>query len=164
MNSRRGKGFFPAVHGLSARGKASQELGEAGEAMARVLLARQGVKRIERIHTGWKVLFGPPDPKTGKRTIKDAFPIEKVSGDFIGMKDGKKVHVEAKATEDDRIIFSRLEPHQVMALDETVELGGISMLFVMIQGHGFLLNWPIEGFRSGAAIVLKENKQLVVRS
>ena len=157
--NRFGKGFFPAVHRLSSRGKASQELGELGEAMARALLARQGVKRIERIHTGWKVTW---EVKGGKRVVKNAFPLEKVSGDFIGIMNGLKVLVECKATEEDRIVHSKLEKHQVENLDRTVAHRGVGFLFVMIKGDPFLLRWPVEGFTAGTSIVLTKGK-LVLR-
>lgn len=156
MNRR--KGFFGAVASLSERGRASQELGEAGEACARSLLARHGVKDIEKIHTGWKVLFGVRD---GQRVPLQAWPIEKVSGDFIGIKDGRKVLCECKSTDSDRISFSDFRPHQISALDRTVENQGISLVFVFIDSLPFLLSWPIDGFGPGCSLVLKRGTLLV---
>ena len=62
----------------------------------------------------------------------------------------------------DRIEFSRLEKHQVMALNETVELEGISMLFVLIAGHASLLRWPITGFKPGTSLI-QDGEALYVR-
>lgn len=157
MNRRRG-GYFTALD-ASNRGRASQGLGEAGEAICRAIMARHGIQRIERIHTGWKVLWGV---ENGKRVPKEAFPIEKVSGDFIGMMNGLKVLVECKATDGDRIEFSRLASHQVMALDDTVRLQGLAMLFVLIGGLPSLLKWPIPGFKPGTSLV-QDGKELYVR-
>lgn len=143
----------------SDRGRASQGLGEAGEAICRAIMARHGIKQIERVHTGWKVLWGI---ENGRRVPKEAFPIEKVSGDFIGMMNGLKVLVECKTTDSDRIEFSRLAPHQVMALDQTVQNEGVSMLFVLIGGQASLLRWPVPGFKPGTSLI-QDGKALYVR-
>ena len=156
---KRNRGGYFAALDASSRARASQGLGEAGEAVCRAIMARHGIKKIERIHTGWKVLWGV---ENGRRVPKEAFPIEKVSGDFIGMMRGLKVLVECKATDGDRLEFSRLEKHQVMALNETVELEGISMLFVLIAGHASLLRWPITGFKPGTSLV-QDGEALYVR-
>lgn len=155
----RGKGFWGALS-ASARGKASQDLGAHGEALCRALLARHGFVRIERIQTGWKVLF---KYEGDKRVVKDAFPLEPVEGDFIAMEKGtgRKVLAEAKATEDDRIIFSRLEDHQVEALDGTVAEGGLAFLIVIIQGKGSMISWPIPEFKKGKALVQIGNQIFV---
>lgn len=140
-------------------GRRNQKLGEQGEAIARTMLASAGVQDVERIHTGWKVTW---EVKGGKRVVKDAFPLEKVSGDFIGIMNGLKVLVECKATEEDRVVHSKLEKHQVENLDRTVAHGGVGFLFVMIKGDPFLLRWPVEGFVAGTSIVLTKGK-LVLR-
>lgn len=140
-------------------GRRNQKLGEQGEAIARTMLAAAGVQDVERIHTGWKVTW---EAKGGKRVVKSAFPLEKVSGDFIGIMGGLKVLVECKATEEDRVIHSKLEKHQVENLDRTVAHGGVGFLFVMIKGDPFLLRWPVEGFTTGTSIVLAKGK-LVLR-
>lgn len=158
--NQRGKGFFGALS-ASARGKASHDLGIVGETICKTLLARHGFVRIERVHTPWKVLF---KNEGGRRVVKEAFPLEKVEGDFIAMEKGtgRKVLAEAKATEDDRIIFSRLEDHQVEALNATVEHGGLAFLIIIIQGIPSMLAWPIEGFKKGKALV-QVGKQIFVR-
>ena len=155
VRKNRRKGFFGAILSLSDRGRASQDLGEAGEAIARAILARHGVREVERVHTPWKVLWGRDEH--GRRSVKDAFPVEKVSGDFIGIigTSGIKVLVECKATDGDRIEFSRLEDHQVMALNRNHEHGAVSMLFLLIQGRAFLLRWPHPGFKHGTSLILK---------
>lgn len=162
MNRGQGSwGHFFSALSASERGRSSQDLGEAGETMCRALMAKHGLVCIERVHTPWKVTWKMAG---GQRVIDKAWPVERVSGDFIAMDPvtGKKAHVEAKATEEeDRIIFSRFKPHQIEALESTVKHNGISFIFVMIQSKGFLLSWPVEGFSSGSSLVLKNNKLFV---
>lgn len=157
----KGRGIM-ALFSPSAQGKASQELGEAGEKYCRALLVRHGLVEIERVHTPWKVVF---KISHGQRVPGAAWPVEKVSGDFIAMNpaNGKKVLVEAKSTEaEDRIIYSRLDDHQVRALDATVKYGGESYLFVWIRGSGFLLSWPVPGFIAGKSLALVPPGNLVI--
>ena len=144
----------------SARGKASHDLGIVGETICKTLLARHGFVRIERVHTPWKVLF---KNEGGRRVVKEAFPLEKVEGDFIAMEKGtgRKVLAEAKATEDDRIIFSRLEDHQVDALNGTVAENGLAFLIVIIQGKGSMISWPIPEFKKGKSLVQIGNQIFV---
>ena len=69
--------------------------------------------------------------------------------------------VEVKATESDRIIFSRLAKHQVTELDEHTAIGAPGLLVVIFKDSAHVLSWPIEGFRSGSSIVKRDNKLFV---
>ena len=113
----------------------SQARGNLGEDVARHALKEFGVRMIEKVNIPWKVIW------QGNRPVK-AFTAEKVSGDFIGIgAAGKKVLVEVKYRED-KLSLSDFEKHQIDALEENHQLGGISLV-VWVQKHiCCIYYWP----------------------
>lgn len=145
------------------QGKANQERGQQAEDIARLQLQLLGVARLEKIEVGWRVLW------VDGRIVK-AFPLEKVSGDFKGMlPGGTAVHVEVKSrsrsrsrVSTERLRYSDVKPHQVEALNEHVELGGLGLLcWVTAAGECLVLSWPIPGFRPRSSLSVDFARQCV---
>lgn len=101
---------------------ANRKAGRASEQLVRIALRQRGVQRIEKIEVGWGIV------RDAKGKIVNAYPLEKVSGDFRGLlPGGRAVHVEAKGRSG-KVLYSDLEAHQVAALDEVTRLGGLALL------------------------------------
>ena len=126
----------PSVH------RKSQVSGDFGEAVARQALHQFGVRMVEKVNTPWKVLWAV-------KKIVNAFPVEKVSGDFIGIgAAGKKILVEVKYRED-KLSLSDFESHQIDKLEENHQLGGISLV-VWVQKHVCCIYyWPRMELKKG---------------
>lgn len=131
----------------------SQKTGEVVEGVVRSALAKR-FAHVQRIETGWKVLF-----RSG-RPIK-AWPIASVAGDFRAVErgTGRSVLIEVKAVSADRLIFSRLEKHQVEALNKHAAAGGLSILatYHVPTGQLALREWPIQGFQPRTSLPLCQN-------
>ena len=129
----------------SSAGRLSQTRGDFGEDIARRALDQFGVKMIEKVNTPWKVLW-----RNGRPV--QAFTVEKVSGDFIGIGAfGKKVLVEVKYREE-KLSLSDFEKHQIDALEENNQLGGISLV-VWVQKHVCCIYyWPGMELKRGAPL------------
>jgi Holliday junction resolvase-like predicted endonuclease len=140
----------------SEQGAVNREQGEVAEDMARVQLELLGLKRIERIQVGWKVIWG----EDGR--ILHAFPLERVSGDFKAITPtGTAVHVEVKSrSRRDRLRYSDLEAHQVEALDEHARYGGVSLLcWATPAGEILVMQWPIPGFERYKSITIEQARR-----
>lgn len=140
-------------YGRTIQGKRSQATGARGEDAAAVALRAYGVRMVEQIATP----FAVTSKKAGgwikiKRKAK-------VSGDWRGLMgdgSGRRVLAEVKTTSGDRIEWSRLEDHQVRALDENNRLGAVSLLIVCFLSAGtFVLRWPVAGFGPGQSITIQ---------
>ena len=83
--------------------------------------------------------------------------IRKVPGDYSAIEAGtlRAVLVEVKATESDRIIFSRLEKHQVQELNEHTAIGAPGLLVLVFKDSVHVLSWPIQGFKNKDMKLLK---------
>lgn len=139
------------VYGRKAQAKASQQLGADGEQVAENALRAYGVRMVEQIATPYAITDRRPD---GFVRIKRS---AKVSGDrrgVMGDGTGRRVLAEVKATSGDRILWSRLEDHQVRALDENNRLGAVSLLVVVFDRQAFVLRWPVEGFLPRTSITI----------
>ena len=100
----------------------NRKAGNIGQMLTARELELRGVQMVETIETGWGIVRG----KGGR--IVDAYPLEKVAGDFRGvLEGGRSVLVEAKTTPD-RLPYSQLKPHQHDALQTHHELGGLSLV------------------------------------
>ena len=129
-------------------GRRSQKVGKEGEDLAFLELRSLGYLRIFKLN---------------EARTSSGVRIRKVPGDYsaIEPKTLRSVLVEVKATESDRIIFSRLAKHQVTELDEHTAIGAPGLLVVIFKDSAHVLSWPIEGFRSGSSIVKRDNKLFV---
>jgi hypothetical protein len=140
----------------SRRNKANRRQGEQGEDIARMQLALLGVRRLEKIEVGWKVL------RDDDGHIVGAFPMEKVSGDFKGiLPGGTAVHVEVKSRgRSDRLRHSDLKAHQIEALDEHVSFDGLGLVcWVTAYGECLVMRWPIPGFRPHTSLTIDQAQQ-----
>ena len=125
----------------SLRGLRSQKSGAQAEAMATAQLRLLGVEMIETIHNGWKVIEWVNRLSGLARVV----PAEKVSGDRIGILpgSGRRVLAEVKTGEEDRLPWSRLQPHQHEALALNEALGGVSLLvWVTREGIVNVMHYP----------------------
>ena len=137
------------MNDASTRGRANRNQGEIGQDIARYTLKQMGIEMVEPVYTPWKVLF-----KTvgGRRKVVEAFPLQKVSGDFRGVAPGgRSVLVEVKSrTTRDTLRWSDLEPHQRDALQEHCDWGGLSLVcWVIDSGECLVMEWPIPGLQKG---------------
>ncbi len=141
------------VYGRKAKATHSQQLGAEGEGIAEKALAAYGVRMVEQITTPYAITGRRED---GWVRIKRK---AKVSGDrrgVMGDGTGRRVLAEVKATEGDRILWSRLEDHQVRALDENNRLGAVSLLVVVFGRQAFVLRWPVDGFLPRTSITVDD--------
>jgi penicillin-binding protein-related factor A (putative recombinase) len=131
----------------------SKRSGDFGESVARYALREFGVRMIEKVNTPWKVLWKNGHPA-------QAFVIEKVSGDFIGIgAGGKKVLVEVKFR-DNCLSLSDFEKHQIDALEENNQLGGISLVVWVTHKTWNIYYWPSMVLKKGAPIKPGEKQGL----
>jgi hypothetical protein len=136
-----------------------QTSGKVGQAAAKQELLRLGVRRLQEVAT--PVII----KNVNGRRIVVAYK-EKVVGDFIGiMPNGIAVLCETKRREEDRLAWSDLEKHQVEALSEWHECGGLAILAWVHPAAGvLLLPWGgLPGFRSGTSILLSSAERLALR-
>lgn len=144
------------VTNLRRAGLRNQRVGARAEEVATVQLRMLGVEMIETIHNAWKVIEWVNRDAGLARVI----PAEKVSGDRVGILpgSGRRVLAEVKATAEDRLIWSRLKPHQHQALARNEELGGVSLLvWVTPAGDVKVMRYPDlldAGWKSGKSIDL----------
>ncbi len=122
-----------------ARGRRNRAQGEAGQSAIELRLLEIGVQMVEAVHTPWRI------KRVGGRIV-GATPMKKVSGDFTGLLlGGRSVRCEAKTVE--HLVFSEFADHQVKALDQHHQLGGISLIGWSIPGgDAYVLRWPVPGF------------------
>ena len=130
----------------SFRQKRRRASGEVGQEIVRLEMRRRRFKMVEAVHTPWRVVR-----KMGR--IVGAFPVEKVSGDFIAVgENGRKVLVEVKSRETGNLPWSAFEDHQVAALSENVSVGGLSIV-AWVQGTTVkFYHWPIQDFGPGKSM------------
>lgn len=136
----------------SERGRASQARGAHGEGAAENALRALGVRMVEQIATPIIILA----EKDGWVKIERK---GKVSGDrrgVMGDGSGRRVLAEVKATNGDRIAWSRLKPHQIKSLDENHHLGAVSLLVVVYTVGTYVLRWPVPGFGPGQSITIQQ--------
>ena len=128
------------------KARQSQQSGAQGERIARHALHALGFEMIERIHTPVKIISKHKSSGKGKITGTFVFA-DRVSGDFraIDPQDGRSVLVEVKLREN-RLKWSDFEPHQLAALAEHHDWGGLSII-VWVDSEDytpFVLQWPIQ--------------------
>lgn len=118
-------------------GERQQRVGAKGESKAAVALKGKGLKMVAEMPT-------PMVRAPGNRIIYRA----KVFGDISAIVPGtgQKVLVEVKTKDVVRLKYSILRPHQVAALQENHELGGLSLLVWVVKGKAHVMRWPIEDF------------------
>lgn len=131
------------TYSRKAKAAASQQLGSEGEDVAETALKAYGVEMVEQIATPYIISDRRED---GWVRIKRK---AKVSGDRRGVMadgSGRRVLAEVKSTNGDRIVWSRLEDHQVRALDKNNRLKAVSLLVLVFSQQAYVLRWPVEGF------------------
>lgn len=123
-------------------GRRSQKIGKEGEDLAKLELRKMGYLRIFKLNEA--------------RTA-NGIRVQRVPGDYSAIEAGtlRSVLVEVKATESDRILFSRLEKHQVEELNDHTAIGAPGLLVLVFKDSVHVLSWPIHGFKKGTSIVNK---------
>lgn len=138
------------TYGRSVKARQSQRTGAKGEEIAERALRAYGIEMVEQITTPFVITN---KMKGGWVKIKRK---KKVSGDrrgVMGDGSGRRVLAEVKSTSGDRIQWSRLEDHQVRALDKNNRLNAVSLLVVSFTAVGtYVLRWPVRGFGPGTSI------------
>lgn len=138
----------------SRRGRRSQAIGARGEGAAENALRAYGVCMVEQIATPFAITARQ---KGGWIKIERK---KQVSGDRRGVMpdgSGRRVLAEVKTTDGDRVEWSRLEDHQVRALDENNRLGAVSLLVLVYLSVGtYVLRWPIDGFGPHKSITVQQ--------
>ncbi len=143
-------------------GRRSESAGRAGEQIAEMQLRMLGVEMVENIPTPI-ALAG--SRKIGHSTFYNVIYKQKATGDIAGIMgdgSGRRVLVEVKSRNDDRLQWSALRDHQIERLDENHRLNGVSLV-VFIDGSGnvFVLRWPIEGFGPRKSITSEQAASLI---
>lgn len=143
-------GRQPTAEAVERRLKASgsQQWGAAAQLIAMQRMRLMGFGMVEEIHTGYRKLAG--------RWVA----CKKVSGDIRAVAPGGvSVLVEVKFRPD-RLAFSDLTGHQVMALTEHHRVGGMSFVcWVHLPGgvlQADLMRWPIAEFQPRSSITHKD--------
>lgn len=135
----------------------SKRIGNASEVIARNRLRALGLKMVEKVGTPVKVFPSKRHPGLFKVVWE-----EKVSCDVRAIAPGgRAVYAEVKLTTGtDRLIHSRLEKHQVEALDKANEAGAIALLVWVNEWGVHVMRWSIPGFKKGTSISLEQAKGL----
>lgn len=136
----------------------NRKRGAKAENIAAEAMFLAGYVCIEPIETGW-VIIRKYQPATKKTVIVSAFPKKKVSGDLkaIEPRTGRAVHAEVKSRPGN-LQYSALEDHQVAALDNVVDAGGIGLL-IWVRGMDCrIYKWPVNGFGPGKSLKWGANK------
>ena len=137
-----------------AHGRRSQSIGAQGEEVAENALRACGVQMVEQIATPFAITARQ---KGGWIKIVRKTPVSGDRRGVMGDGSGRRVLAEVKSTEGDRIEWSRLEDHQVRALDENHRLGAVSLLVVVYLSVGsYVLRWPVAGFGPGQSIGIQD--------
>lgn len=124
----------------SQRNSRNRKRGKRGETLVKQELERRGLHLVEKIEVGWGI------KRDRRGSIKGAWPLEKVSGDYRAITSrGRSVLVEVKSKEE-RLPWSALRPHQREALDKHAAVGGLSLLAWVHDGEVSIMQWPVEGF------------------
>jgi penicillin-binding protein-related factor A (putative recombinase) len=120
------------------QGYANKKSGDFGEEIAKITLRefgyRIGIRMIEKVHTPYKLIY-----KNGK--VTHAFPLEKVSGDFIGIgSNGQKILIEVKKTQD-HLSWADFKEHQREALEINNCYGGLSLVIWVYKHTCTVYDW-----------------------
>ena len=138
----------------SLTGKVNQERGETAEIYVATTMRGMGFVAVEKIQTGWKVIWKNHRPVS-------AWPIEKVMGDIRAlMPDGRGVLVEVKDRRD-KLIFSDLKKHQVEALNIYADNGAVALL-AWVADSIYIMQWPITGFGPRKSLTPQQASQLAI--
>lgn len=118
-------------------GRKSTKLGQAGEKLTHYALNQMGFERIQRIHTGWKVV------RFIRKGIAKVVPHAKVDGDFTAIEPGtgRAVLVEAKLRAE-KLRFSDLADHQVEALNAYKGAGALAYVAWISDLAVYVMPWP----------------------
>ena len=140
--------------------KTEQEVGKAGEKLAKKVLKQRGVQMPEKI--GTPVRLEPTMTHSGRPAFYVYFG-DKVSGDTMGiLDDGTRVLAETKTIYNRNLRWSDLREHQPEQLDLNKEYNGVSLL-VWVSTHGvFVMDWnfPDDSFKPGKGMTLDRAEEL----
>lgn len=140
-------------------GKRAQARGQFGERMAKACLQSLGLRRVQRIETGWKI-------RRVQGRIVGATPMAKVPGDFTALAPtptgARFVLIETKFRPD-RLAHGDLDKHQVEALTTYHAEGAIAVVVWVSEAGAVALRWPIPSFVRGTSLSHERAKELALR-
>lgn len=151
----------------SKTGRVNRKVGDEAESVAIEALDRLGVKLLEHIKVGYKVIFAkmPDGIRANMKKPLKAFPLDPVSGDIRGvLPGGVSVHAECKFRTE-KLCWSDFEPHQIEHLDKHAEAGAVSLVVWVISlwpKECFVLRWPVDGLRKGKALIIDEARRIEI--
>ena len=138
----------------SAKAKHAQRTGDETEKDFAEDLRKLGVKQVEKIEVPWRF------EKDAAGNITKRFALRRIEGDFTGIlpvtindrRVGVRVLMECKKRTGDRIQYSEIKAHQLRALNETHQNGGIALLGWDDGVNRYIMRWPIPGFKKRTSI------------
>jgi len=135
--------FFSTREKNRARGRKNRNQGVVSENRIKEALEQLGLKRVEKINTGWNI------ERNGSGKIVNAWPQEKATIDFIAILpdgSGRMVICEAKSRAGS-LPYSALSRLQIGALEEAAALNAISLLawHDSETEHVYIMSWPVVG-------------------
>lgn len=143
------------------QGRINRKAGEMAQEIVEEFMRDRGYQCIERIETGFGVI------RRGRKLV-GAFAQRRVSGDIKAIAHGgKAVHVEVKhrpRKADGRLVLqiSDFEPHQLDALHNVTNAGGIAYVAWVVSLHPaqlYWLRWPFP-IAKGRALTNEQARQL----
>lgn len=141
-----------------AMGQRSMAKGIVGQDVIMWRLRSIGVLMVERVHTPWRIERSRGRNGQPSR-ITAAYPLQKVSGDFRGiLPGGRSVMCEVKRV--DVLRFSEFDKHQVEALNDHAQLGGLSLIGWCFPGGDAVLAWPVPGFNPRTSLSVETARAL----
>lgn len=133
----------------------SQRSGSVGESIGAMTLRLKGLKMVADMPTPIKIIG---NKKIGGQHWVRVVYSARVYGDISAIvpETGQRVLCEVKTYSGDRLRFSALKPHQVAALNENHENGGLSIL-IWVSDYGVCcMQWPVPGFMPRKSLSISE--------
>ena len=144
-------GKTPALRTTRGGGSRSQKKGAKAEKIALTALEKAGVLDVRKVPLLVIVTESFP---VGNQTYYKIIR-RKVNCDFRGiLPGGRRVWAEVKAR-DRALRYSDLKHHQIRALNNNSDLGGLSLLVWVYERKAYVLSWPIEGFEPGRSVSIE---------
>lgn len=134
-----------------ARGRQAQRLGEQAELLVKSELTRRGFRMIEAVNVPMKPIYRDGELIAVKR-------LAKVSGDWRAVgPSGQSVLVEVKARPG-RLQYHVIERHQVRALQQHQEAGGLSLVawYDTDAARVHIIEWPHPALVPGSSVTEAE--------
>lgn len=144
---------------MKTGGRKSQGLGKFGEGRAEWFLREIGARCVEKVSTPFVNVRGRV-VYSGRSSVDyvAAVPVIGGSGNcFMASR------IEVKVCLDDRLVHSRLKPHQIMWLTEWNNCGFASFVMWVRHGECLLFRYPSDSYMPGLSIGIETARRISVR-